>query len=162
MPAIYAEVQGDKDRLMARLRKLADIRKAEITANIAEELRTSTVLRFQLEKSPEGKPWRTSIRARDQGGKTLTDTGRLKTSILATSDETGLAVGTNTIYAAAHQFGLKQTIRPKKAKVLRFQIGGKWVSAKEVHQELPARPFLGLSDDDQAFIKAEFDRALGE
>lgn len=162
MPAIYAEVQGDKDKLMTRLQKLGVIKAADINAEIAEQLRTSTVMRFQTEKDPEGKSWRTSIRARERGGKTLTETARLKTSILATSDHTGLAVGTNTIYAAAHQFGDERTVRPKKAKVLRFQVHGKWISAKEVHLKIPARPFLGLSEEDQEFIQDVLEAALKE
>lgn len=162
MPAIYAEVQGDKDKLMARLQKLGVIKAANINAEIAEQLRTSTVMRFQTEKDPEGKSWRTSIRARERGGKTLTETARLKTSILATSDHTGLAVGTNTIYAAAHQFGDERTVRPKKARVLRFQVNGKWISAKEVHLKIPARPFLGLSEEDQEFIQDVLEAALKE
>lgn len=162
MPAIYAEVGGDRDRLLERLKRLGHLQLSRVNGEIAEQLRSSTVQRFQQEKDPEGRPWTASIRAREEGGKTLTQTARLKTSILAASDRTGLAVGTNTIYAAAHQFGDERIVKPKKAKVLRFRVGGRWVSAKQVRLRIPARPFLGISEEDREFIRDTVDNALKE
>jgi phage gpG-like protein len=46
------------------------------------------------------------------------------------------------IYGPVHQFGA--TIQAKHAAYLRFVVGGKWVSKKEV--TIPARPFLGIED----------------
>ena len=37
---------------------------------------------------------------------------------------------------------------------LRFQVGGKWVTKKQVRITIPARPFLGLSEDDMQEMKA--------
>ena len=39
-------------------------------------------------------------------------------------------------------------------KALRFQVGGKWVTKKQVRITIPARPFLGLSEDDMQEMKA--------
>lgn len=78
-----------------------------------------------------------------------------RTSIHDKSDASGFAVGTNVKYAATHQFGEPgRTIRARKKKALRFQAGGKWVTKKQVRITIPARPFLGLSEDDMQEMKA--------
>ena len=89
---------------------------------IRDRLRTSTVERFTEEKSPEGTSWKTSIRAREEGGKTLTKTTQLKNSIRSEVSDGGLAVGTNDIRAATHQFGDERTIRAKNKKYLTFKV----------------------------------------
>ena len=73
--------------------------------DVAEGLRSTTMDRFRSRKSPEGKPWPVSLREQEGQGITLTQTTRLKQSIRAIADSTGAAVGTNTIYAATHQYG---------------------------------------------------------
>ena len=74
----------------------------------------------------------------------------------------GFAVGTNAKHAATHQFGDQgRTIRARKAKNLRFQVGGQWVSKKQVKVNIPARPFLGLSDEDMQEIKATTEEFIG-
>lgn len=71
-------------------------------------------------------------------------------------------VGTNVKHAATHQFGDKgRTIRAKRAKNLRFQVGGQWISKKKVKVNIPARPFLGLSDEDMQEIKATTEEFIG-
>ena len=97
----------------------------------------------------------TSIRAAQEGGKTLIQSAQLRNSIHAKSDTSGFALGTNVKYAATHQFGEPgRTIRARKKKALRFQVGGKWVTKKQVRITIPARPFLGLSEDDMQEMKA--------
>lgn len=64
-------------------------------------------------------------------------------------------MGTNVVYAATHQYGDPgRTIRARNAKALRFKARGRWISKKQVKVTIPARPFLGLSDDDLQEIKA--------
>ena len=90
-----------------------------------------------------------------EGGKTLIQSPQLRNSIHAKSDTSGFALGTNVKYAATHQFGEPgRTIRARKKKALRFQVGGKWVTKKQVRITIPARPFLGLSEDDMQEMKA--------
>ena len=43
----------------------------------------------------------------------------------------------------------------------RFQVGGQWVSKKQVKVNIPARPFLGLSDEDMQEIKATTEEFIG-
>jgi phage gpG-like protein len=54
-------------------------------------------------------------------------------------------------YAAIHQVG--GVIRPKKGKVLRFQVNGKWFSVKQV--VIPARPFFPVTPDGKLTPEAE-------
>lgn len=109
----------------------------------------------QAEQRPGRRRWKTSIRAAQEGGKTLIQSAQLRNSIHAKSDASGFAVGTNVKYAATHQFGEpSRTIRARKKKALRFQVGGKWVTKKQVRITIPARPFLGLSEDDMQEMKA--------
>ncbi|TRD18344.1 phage virion morphogenesis protein [Palleronia caenipelagi] len=101
-------------------------------------------------QSPDGVPWPKSFRVVvGQGGKTLFETGRLAASIThrATSRET--EIGTNLISAGVHQFGA--TITPKSAGALQFKLAdGTVVTAGKV--TIPARPYLGISDADEAVI----------
>lgn len=159
MGSVYVQITGH-DALLRRLKELRDVDTADTMQAIAEGLRTSTVERFGVTISPEGKKWRTSIRARETGGKTLTKTANLKNSIRAESDATGLAIGTNSIYAATHQFGDKRVIRPKRAKVLRWQMNGRWISKKKVQVDIPARPFLGISEEDANEIQDMLDEMI--
>ena len=162
MGSINVSVSGDTNVLLKQLKAYEEIDAAGTMKAIAEGLRTSTMERFDKTISPEGKKWKTSIRASLTGGKTLVKSAILKTSIRAEADKSGLAVGTNNIYAATHQFGVSgRTIQPRKAKVLRFQIGGRWVSARTVTISIPARPFLGLSEEEDAEIKDMLNEMMG-
>lgn len=81
MSSIRAEMSGDTDELLQRLNRLSHLETRGVLNSIAEGLRTSTVERFTEEKTPEGTSWKPSIRAQEEGGKTLTKTTQLKTSI---------------------------------------------------------------------------------
>ena len=129
---------------------------------LGEGVRESTLERFKEGRAPDGRRWKTSIRAAPTGGKTLIDSSQLRNSIQVTADASGFAVGTNAKHAATHQFGDQgRTIRARKAKNLRFQVGGQWVSKKQVKVNIPARPFLGLSDEDMQEIKATTEEFIG-
>lgn len=153
MSSIRATVTGDTQALLKRIAALRSVDTAKAMRTIAEGLRTSTVERFDKSLSPEGKKWKTSVRAQGTNGKTLVKSAVLKNSIRSEADKTGMAVGTNTIYAATHQFGADRVIKPKRKKVLRFQINGKWVSKSKVRVKIPARPFLGISEEDDEEIR---------
>ncbi len=162
MSSISIRLEGEMDNLVKRLESMADANRAGIMAAMAETLRTSTVERFNTQTSPSGDRWHPSVRAENEGGKTLTKSAVLKNSINAQSDSTGAAVGTNTVYAATHQFGDERTIRAKESRHLRFKISGRWVSVPSVHINIPARPFLSISAEDENEIKALIDDAFGE
>ena len=79
----------------------------------------------------------------------------------AKADSKGASVGTNLVYAATHQFGAERTIRAKNAKYLWFK-GTNWAKKKEVSIQIPAREFLGISDEDMAEIRELMIEAVTE
>ena len=102
--------------------------------------------RFEDEKSPDGSSWKQSLRVRVKGGKTLTDTGKLKNSIGSYADASRAGFGTNVpLYEASHQFGV--TIRPVRAPALVFRLatGALIKTQKSV---LPKRQFLPEKGDE--------------
>lgn len=135
-----------KAALAAALSRAEDLSPA--WAEIGASLVTSTQLRFERGVSPDGVPWLPSLRALAEGGKTLQKSGRLMQSVTYRAGSDHVEVGTNTAYAAPNQFGA--VIRAKAAPWLVFKVGDRWSRKKEV--TLPARPFLGLDDDDRAEI----------
>lgn len=157
---IKADLSGDYPELQKKLAALSKMNRYALMKNVAEGLRSSTLDRFRSGRSPEGKPWPSSLREQEGQGITLTESSRLKQSIKATADASGAAVGTNTIYAATHQYGDERTIRAKKANYLRFRYKGVWVMAKKVTVHIPARPFLGISDEDLQDIRSEVEYAV--
>ena len=145
------------------MRTYSELDKKSLNAALAETTRESTLERFRQSRDPSGKRWKTSIRAANTGGKTLIATAQLRNSIKSYSDETGFAVGTNAKHTATHQFGEPgRTIRAKTTRGLRFQVGGRWVTKKQVKVKIPARPFLGLSEGDMQEIKATVEEFIGE
>ena len=155
-------LEGDTRDLLRKLRGFSEIDRRGINAALAEGVRESTLERFRQGKRPDGRKWKTSIRAAREGGRTLVQTAQLRNSIHVKSDASGFAVGTNVKHAATHQFGEPgRTIRAKTKKGLRFQAGGRWVTKKQVRVSIPARPFLGLSEEDMREIKATVEDFIG-
>lgn len=154
-------VEGDIGQLKERLQQLTELDKKGLNMALSEVVVESTDERFRLSKDPTGRRWPTSERAAREGGKTLIRTSFLRSSIHGEADDTGWAVGTNVKYAATHQFGADRTIRPKRAKALRFKIGDQWIMRKQVRVKIPARPFLGLSDEDWEEIRQTVEDFIG-
>lgn len=167
MPTTSIRLEGDIRRLRKRLNQLENVDLKGVSLALAESLRTSTKERFKTEKDPEGKPWPKSIRASQTGGQTLTDSARLKNSIKSEANASGFAIGTNLVYARTHQFGEKGrlvTIRARTPKGLVFKIGDRWIRKKmvRVNIKIPARPYLGISEEDMLEIKSMLEKALEE
>ena len=104
--------------------------------------------RFLSGVGPDGSPWK---KGRKPTGQTLIESGLLLRSIgVRNASQGGVEWGSNRVYAAIHQFG--GTIRPVKAKALRFKVAGGFVVATAVR--IPARPYLGVNVQDlEAFAK---------
>ena len=163
MPSTSIRLDGDVSALLRKMRAYSEIDKKNLNAALAETARESTLERFRQSRAPSGKKWKTSIRAAATGGKTLIDTAQLRNSIKSHSDETGFAVGTNVKHGATHQFGEPgRTIRAKTSRGLRFKVDGRWVTKKQVKVKIPARPFLGFSEEDMQEIKATVEEFIGE
>lgn len=158
------------DRVLEQLQKRGE-QLSPLMARIGQALESSTIERFDDERTPDGSKWTQSIRAREEGGKTLTKSARLKQSI--THNVLGddrVEIGTNVKYAGAHQEGVSKgvTVKAHKRKMSHI-FGRKLLSPKEVivgsfarDMNLPARPFLGVSADDEDEIVAQGEDYLGE
>lgn len=119
--------------------------------SIGEALVSGTLKRFDAGEDPEGNQWEPSGRASEDGGQTLTNTGRLRRSIDYAATAGKVMVGSNLAYARIHQEG--GTITPRNAKKLVFTgRGGKNVAVDKV--TIPARPYLGVSEADMDDVRA--------
>lgn len=162
MPGYDIRLEGDTRRMLRKIRSFSEIDKKKVNAALGEAMRESTLERFKQSKDPTGRRWKTSIRAATTGGKTLVASAQLRNSIKVKSDASGFAIGTNVKHAATHQFGEPgRTIRAKTSKGLRFQVGGQWVTKKKVKVSIPARPFLGFSEDDLQEMKGTIEDFIG-
>ena len=115
---------------------------------VGGEVLAATMERFRKGVSPEGDRWPVTIRqkAGDSRPPLLGTAGKLSQSYTYRIGPRHVEVGSNLKYSAIHHFG--GVIRAKRAKALRFRIGGAWVMRKAVR--IPARPALGLNDEDEA------------
>lgn len=99
--------------------------------------------------SPDGVAWQPSRRATEDGGKTLYESGVLMRSINAWASPDQVVVGTNTPYAAVHQLGAA-------TGTLGVWIGndknGRDKTVLSPWGDIPARPYLGISDEEQGLI----------
>lgn len=139
------DVRLDDARLMTTLRRMMAAATQPQTAlrEIAALGESSTRMRFRTQKGPDGTAWK---KGRKKSGRTLTKDGHLSGSISSRATSSEAIWGVNRVYAAIHQFG--GVIKPRTKKALRFKVaGGGFVTAKQV--TIPARPFLGISDDDR-------------
>jgi phage virion morphogenesis protein len=122
-----------------------------VMAAIGVELVGSTHMRFVTQTDPEGQAWHPLnpvYASEKRNSRILTESGRLRDSVNSQASNDEVRVGTNTIYAAIHQFG--GTIEPKNATHLWFRMGGNLIKADSV--TLPARPFLGISNEDETSV----------
>jgi phage gpG-like protein len=139
---------------------------------IGDHLRNKTQDRFESGTAPDGSKWPPSLRALATGSKTLIKSGNLKNFINVNASATGVEVGTNVEYAAIHQFGFDGSItRKARTQVFHFKLDKKSgkslgfatkkkanyavkskIAEHQAHLKMPARPFLGIDDEDTAGI----------
>lgn len=132
----------------------------------------STQMRFERERAPDGNPWPQSLRARLEGGKTLQLSARLVQSITHIPDDDGVAWGSDVAYARIHQLGgtIKREARIqtiyRRYDARTDELSDRFVTKRmsnfatdhEVGAyeiDMPARPYLGIDDDDRAEIEAQ-------
>lgn len=126
--------------------------KTPLMRTIGESMVTSTKRRFETGTGPDGKPWKPSYRAKTgkKGpGKTLVKSGRLLRSITFHAGKDSVVIGSNVVYSRIHQLG--GTIKPKTKRGLSFKIGKETITVGSV--KMPARPYLGLNDQDRNIIR---------
>lgn len=123
--------------LARRLRGLTAFQLADVAFDVGQLLESSTRERIATEKtSPGGEAWAPWSEAydetRDHGRHSLlVGEGDLRDSIQNYTSGFEAVVGTNLVYGAIHHFG-----------------------GAEVGINIPARPYLGLSAEDEREIRA--------
>lgn len=115
-------------------------------SNIAEVGVATTKARFPTGTSPDGSQWAPKSPGTIARGKKSIDlrplfgpSGRLRSEISGGSGSDYAEWGTNLIYGAVMQFGAKAGEFGQAANGSQIPWG-----------DIPARPFLGLSDDDRS------------
>lgn len=119
----------------------------------------NTRRRFRTQTGPDGQPWAALnpvYAAEKRNTRILTESGRLRDSITHAAQSDEVRVGSNVIYAAIHQHG--GTIKAKSGGRLAFKMGGNLIRPTSV--TLPARPYLGIDNDDRAMIGRVIERFL--
>jgi len=133
-----AEVRAELRRLLAKLHDFTPF-----FNDVGEQLLNSTRERFRSQRAPDGAPWAPlspAYRARKPKHKDLilTLNGYLRGTLAKRADKDSLRIGTPMIYGAVHQFGATRGAFGRT----RYGVPVPW-------GDIPARPFLGLSDDDR-------------
>lgn len=124
---------------------------------LGEQLKKIHNNRFKQETSPDGEKWQPlSPLTRQAKGNDhiLKDSHQLRNTLAYNYSDQGVEFGSALKYARLHQFG--GTIVPKKAK--RLRLGKSGVYAKKV--TIPARPWLGISKQDEALLLRKAHRVL--
>lgn len=116
--------------------------------------------RFETETAPDGSSWAPSLRARLEGGKTLTKSARLRGSMSHRFSHSQAEAGTNVIYGGAHNDGA--TIRAKGGGKLKFRLPGNLGFRTMEEVVLPKREFIGLSRDGEVEILAQAEDYIAE
>lgn len=128
----------------ALMRRALSLRPA--LEEIGASLLTSTQKRFEDEEGPDNESWPELARStqaaphrgRRRGDKHILQRSRLlHQSLTYDATNTNVAVGPNKGYAAIHQFGGEDDMAPGPAAI-------------------PARPYLGIDDDDRNEIAETF------
>ena len=145
-------------QVMAAIERLTAVR-FSVLRPIGLALVQVTQERFRDERDPFGQPWaplNPAYAEIKRGPGILRASGLLMRSITYRAAAAEVAVGSNRIYAAVHQFGA--TIRPVRAKALVFRLGSRVVRAGSV--TIPARPYLGFGPKDQAAVLEVVEEAV--
>ncbi|MDS4020666.1 MAG: phage virion morphogenesis protein [Candidatus Competibacter sp.] len=179
MAGASIEITVDDAELNAALRrlqaKLGDLK--PFFADVGEQLLNSTRERFRAQTAPDGAPWAPlspayAARKKKNKNKILTLDGRLRGTLTKQVDQDSLRIGTPLAYGATHQFGARKgqfgavvaqinayvrRVKSRDVKQGRKTVA-KGVAFVRAHSRkmivpwgnIPARPFLGLSDRDRA------------
>lgn len=120
--------------------------------NIGEYEAEATKDRFRTGKDPEDNAWKplNELYAKTKKGPSiLVGQTRDLSSIIWQLASSGVEIGSNAVYARAHNQGA--IIVPKNAAALMFSMGGETFMVKSV--TIPRRQFLGFSSEDQVRIQ---------
>jgi len=140
-------------------RRMTDLTPA--MSKIGEIIVASVRRNFREGRGPDLVPWK-PIKREGRGDRpvapTLVYTGRLRDSINYQAYGNKIEVGTDLGYAAVHQSGGRTTahiIRPRRQKALYWPGAAHPVRfVRHPGSSIPARPFLGVRDEDWNDIRS--------
>jgi phage virion morphogenesis protein len=109
--------------------------------DIGEHLTNTTRRRFEEGRGPDGEKWAlnsvlSTLNYKEGDRPLIGETGLLSTEIQYEADHDGVMVGSNKVQAAMMQFGGKKSDFP------------------HLWGDIPARPFIGLSIEDEQEVLA--------
>mgnify|MGYP000007448031 FL=1 len=168
------EIKVDTDQLERSLTQLSQrlVHRRPLMKKLAAVMHNAVDENFEA----EGRPKWLGIKHRQ--GRVLRDSGALQNSISERSDDDTAIVGTNLPYAAIHQFGgeIKRAARSQQAYFHQKKDGSvgnrfvkksrsnfsQWVTIGSGVVNMPARPYLSLTNEDEAEIVDTVNRYLSE
>jgi len=173
MAGTHFTVHVDDAEVQARLEAMAQAKTGDLMPKLGQYLQDSAQNRFRTQRKPDGEKWeelnpRYAQRKERNKNKVLTLNGYLRSWIRHQPvDANTVEVGTNTPYAAIHQFGGTITQNPQSRTVRYRSTAGRALFAgkndtgaterrvtRSAYQvNMPARPFLGISAIDETKIK---------
>lgn len=166
--AVRLEVSDAEVRQM--LASQATLGTADLMPRLGEYFQEATQRRFATQTAPDGTPWvalspKYARRKKYAKDRVLTLRGYLRRSIAYHVDGPDSAeVGTGMAYAAIHQFGgtIQQAAQSRQtryrsvagrvlfAKSSHKKATTRWVDRPAYQTSIPARPFMGIGDDEAA------------
>ena len=170
---IKATVNDAQARAM--LARLGEPGTDDLMPRLGEYLQASTQKRFKSQTAPDGTAWaplqpRYARRKKYAKDKVLTLRGYLRSGIrYQVTGAAEVEVGSNTKYAAIHQLGgsidqnaqsRKMRYRSVAGRVLfagrkhKRGVTERWVTRGAYQVNIPARPFLGISTEDDKEIRS--------
>ena len=165
--------KAELERLSALMAEQAARDTSGLMRRLGEYLLESTQRRFKDQVKPNGEKWkeldeRYARRKKRNKDKVLTLRGYLRSYIhYQIPDAQTVEVGSNQKYAAIHQFG-GEIDKPERQAAVRYRsVAGRVLFAGKKHKrateravtipvhfvKIPARPFLGLSAEDDRKIQ---------
>lgn len=157
----------------AMLARLGEPGTDDLMPRLGEYLQASSQKRFKTQSAPDGTAWqplqpRYARRKKYAKDKILTLRGYLRSGIhYQVTGDAEVEVGSNTKYAAIHQFGGEIDMPERQASVRYRSVAGRTLFASKKHKrvtektvtvpvhfvKIPARPFLGISTADDSEVR---------
>ena len=175
MAGTYIAITVDDAQAQAMLARLGEPGTDDLMPRLGEYLQASTQKRFKTQTAPDGTAWaplqpRYARRKKYAKDKILTLRGYLRGGIhYQVTGAADVEVGSNTKYAAIHQLG-GEIDKPERQAAVRYRtVAGRTLFAGRKHKrgvterqvtipvhfvKIPARPFLGISADDDKEIRS--------
>ena len=175
MAGTHIAVTVDDALARAMLERLGEPGTQDLMPRLGEYLQASTQKRFKSQTAPDGTAWaplqpRYARRKKYAKDKVLTLRGYLRSGIrYQVTGAAEVEVGSNTKYAAIHQLGgsidqnaqsRKMRYRSVAGRVLfagrkhKRGVTERWVTRGAYQVNIPARPFLGISTEDDKEIRS--------